>query len=101
MCAVYIPNSKNSPLTPLLSEYLLDRNHISYFLKRLLITVSRWFDSHQRQDNLLSFKSSILIQGLTKSHVQWVPEVLFPELHLYVNLTSRLYLELIIEWVEL
>jgi len=46
-------------------------------------------------------KSSILVQGLIKSHIQLVPEALFLELHLYVNLTSRLYLELIKEWVEL
>jgi len=45
--------------------------------------------------------SSILVQGLIKSHIRLVPEALFPELHLYVNLTSRLYLELIKEWVEL
>jgi hypothetical protein len=43
----------------------------------------------------------LLVQGFIKSHVRLVPEALFPELHLYVNLTSRLYLELIKEWVEL
>jgi hypothetical protein len=97
----WIPNSKRPPLTPFQSEYLLAHSPISYFLKRRFITASRWFDSHQRQENLLSFKYSILVQGLIMSHVHWVPEILFPELHLYVNLTSCLYLELIKEWVEL
>jgi hypothetical protein len=45
--------------------------------------------------------SSIFVQGLIKSHVQCVLEPLFSEIHLYVNLASRLYLQLIKEWLEL
>jgi hypothetical protein len=63
----WIPNSKSPPLTTFLNEYLLAHSPISYFLKRHFITVSRWFDSQQRQQNLLSFKFSVLVQGLRDS----------------------------------